>query len=97
VPGEDATLPVAFAFVRNLVIAGDPEGVKRMIYTLKNKPMKVETVTAPTAAEGEVATPEKRMETIKLRPLKSSAVWQKVKPRINPKATYNFVLLVPNC
>lgn len=96
VPGEDATLPVAFAFVRNLVIAGDPEGVKRMIYTLKNKPMKVETVSVPAVGEGEVATPEKRMETIKLRPLKSSAVWQKVKPRINPKATYNFVLLVPN-
>lgn len=97
VPGKDETLPVAFAFVRNLIVAGDPEGVKRMIYTLKNKPMKVETVNEPMETEtGEITTPEKKIETVKLRPLKASAAWQKVKPSINPKATYNFVLLVPN-
>jgi|GEM_PF-2539452 len=96
-PGEEESLPVAFAFYRNMLIAGDPSGIERMIHTKKGTPMTVTTLeTPPPSAEGEAAAPKKKVETITLKPLKYSKLWARLKKSMAPRATFNLVVLVPN-
>jgi hypothetical protein len=94
-PGEDSDMPVAFAFARNLVIAGDPKGIEEMIHTWKGTQM---TVVTEKPAESEEATPEKKVQNLKFTSLGDSKgkVWKRVKKSLRDKATFSLALLVPN-
>ena len=91
-PKTEPAPMVAFAFMRNLVVVGDPEGVKRMVHVAHGTPMKGQI--KKTDAAGNEVKAEVGLDT---KPLGKSAVWAKAKKAwIDKTPDFRLTLLIPN-
>lgn len=94
---KDQDKKIAFAFIRNLVIVGDPQGVERMIHVAHGTPMKAKitkTVTEPDSTQEVVVTEQ---IDLNVKPLSNSKVWSNIQAAGLPKnVDFELTLIVPN-
>ena len=89
---EDVKPLAAFAFVRNLVVIGDPEGVERMIHVVHGSSMK--TKVTKLDSDGNEVTEEATLNT---KPLGKSVLWEKAQKAWQSKdIDFRLTLLIPN-
>ncbi len=89
---EDEKPVLAFAFLRNLVILGDPQDVKRAIHVAHGTMMKAKITK--TDDNGNEVAEEVKLNT---KPLGESKVWKKAKAAWKSKTPdFRLTLLVPN-